>query len=74
MLKKTLLGETKLPIVSEKEQQKIINNIVGSFRLEGLEITEQTIADMHRVNQGELTTEQAIQNGLARIKREEIQQ
>lgn len=63
-----------MPIVSEKEQQKIINNIVGSFRLEGLEITEQTIADMHRVNQGELTTEQAIQNGLARIKREEIQQ
>lgn len=63
-----------MPIVSEKEQHKIINNIVGSFRLEGLEITEQTIADMHRVNQGELTTEQAIQNGLARIKREEIQQ
>ncbi|MGG4603714.1 antitoxin VbhA family protein [Paenalcaligenes sp. Me131] len=63
-----------MPIVSEKEQQKIINNIVGSFRLEGLEITEQTIADMHRVNQGELTTEQAIKNGLARIKREEIQQ
>jgi len=59
--------------LSEITDQEIIATIVGSFRLEGLEIEPQVLADMERINQGELTTEQAIQNAFDRIEREKVQ-
>jgi len=61
-----------MPTMEEKKQREIIENIIGSFRLEGLEIEPEVIADMERIDRGELTTEQAIKNALDRVKREEI--
>jgi len=62
-----------MPTIEEKKQREIIENIVGSLRLEGLELEPEVIADMERIDRGELTTEQAIKNAFDRVKREEIQ-
>jgi len=59
--------------VEQSRQEAIIATVVGSHRLEGLEIESQVLNDMRRVMNKEITTEQAIQNVLARIKSEEIQ-
>jgi len=55
------------------KQEAIITTIVGSHRLEGLELEPQVLADMRRVAKNEITTQQAIENAFSRIKCEEIQ-
>jgi len=57
----------------ENAYRETIATIIGSFRLEGLEIEPEVIADMERINRGELTTDQAIKNAFDRVKRAEIQ-
>lgn len=54
-----------------KKTKDIIATISGSLRLEGLEIEPEVIADIERVDRGELTTEQAIKRAFDRIKRQE---
>jgi len=66
-------GGQKLPTIAEKKQREIIATIVGSLRLEGLEVEPQVMADMERIDRGELTTEQAIKSAFDRVTREEIQ-
>jgi len=58
---------------SEIAQQRAIDNIVGSFRLEGLEIDEQALDDMKRVDRGEMSTDEAVKIALERVKNEEVQ-
>jgi len=59
--------------IVEKTQQEIISTIIGSLRLEGLEVEPKVLADMESIDRGELTTEQAIKNAFDRVRREEIQ-
>lgn len=54
-----------------EENDRTIKTIIGSLRLEGLEIDPDVIADMKRIDRGELTTEQAIKNAFDRIKQKE---
>lgn len=54
-----------------EENDRTIKTIIGSLRLEGLEIDQKVIADMKRIDQGELTTEQAIKKAFDRIKQKE---
>lgn len=56
---------------TEKKQSEVIATIVGSFRLEGLEVEPEVIADVERIDRGELTTEQAIKKAFDRVMREE---
>lgn len=62
-----------MPKIAQEKQRETIATIVGSLRLEGLEVEPQVMADMERIDRGELTTEQAIKNALDRVTREEIQ-
>jgi len=59
--------------VEQSRQEATIASIIGSHRLEGLELEPQVLDDMRRVMRNEITTEQAIQNAFSRIKSEEIQ-
>lgn len=54
-----------------EENDRTIKTIIGSLRLEGLEIDPKVIADMKRIDQGELTTEEAIKKAFDRIKQKE---
>ena len=40
--------------------EALIQTIIGSFRLEGIELSEEVIAYMRRVARNEITTDQAI--------------
>lgn len=71
--KKCHEGGHKMPKIAVKTPSATIATIVGSLRLEGLEVEPQVIADMERIDRGELTTEQAIKNAFDRVTREEIQ-
>ncbi|MFC3337494.1 antitoxin VbhA family protein [Paracandidimonas soli] len=53
--------------ISRKNQQRI-SNVVGSWRLEGLTVETQVLADSQRIVRGEMTIDAAVQNALARIK------
>jgi ADP-ribose diphosphatase len=54
------------------KNDETIATIIGSLRLEGLQVEAAVVADMHRIDRGELTTEQAIQNAIGRVWDEEI--
>lgn len=62
-----------MPTIAEEKQRETIATIVGSLRLEGLEVEPQVMADMQCIDRGEMTTEQAIKNAFDRVTREEIQ-
>lgn len=57
--------------MKSKRQAEVIATIVGSLRLEGLQVEPEVVADMERIDRGELTTEQAIQYAFGRIKQQE---
>lgn len=56
--------------MTDEEHQQIINSIIGSWRLAGLELDANTVDDMWRIYNGSLTTEQAIKNLIEEIKAE----
>lgn len=57
--------------MNAKHQTDVIATIVGSLRLEGLQVEPEVIADMKRIDRGELTTEQALKKAFDRIKQQE---
>jgi len=57
--------------VNAKHQTETIATIVGSLRLEGLQVEPEVLADMQRIDRDELTTDQAIKNAFDRIKQQE---
>jgi len=59
--------------VKQSRQEAIIASVVGSHRLEGLELEAPVLKDMERLLSDEITIEQAIQNVLFRIKSEKVQ-
>ena len=58
--------------ITEKKQSENIAAVIGTLRLEGLELDPKVIADMESVERGEITTEQAIQKAFDRVIREKI--
>jgi len=58
--------------VEKNRQEAIIASILGTHRLEGLEVEPQVLVDIRRIMNREITAEQAIQNTFSRIKSEEI--
>ncbi len=42
-------------------------NIIGSWRMEGLTLNDDTVADMYALSRGSMTVEQAVHNVLARL-------
>ena len=42
-------------------------NIIGSWRMEGLTLNDDTVADMYALSWGSMTVEQAVNNVLARL-------
>jgi hypothetical protein len=44
-----------------KERHQAVVNAVASQRLEGLEVDAETVADMHRIADGEATTDQVVE-------------
>lgn len=57
--------------MNANRQTEIIATIVGSLRLEDLQVEPEVIADMKSIDSDKLTTEQAIQNAFDRIKQQE---
>jgi hypothetical protein len=43
-----------------KDRQRAVDNAVASQRLEGLEVDAETIADMHRIADGDATVDEVI--------------
>jgi len=57
--------------MTHEKPNDTITTIVGSLRLEGLKVEPEVIADMKLINQGELTTEEALKIAFDRIKQQE---
>ncbi|ANN65960.1 antitoxin VbhA family protein [Bordetella bronchialis] len=49
------------------QRHRAVENAVASQRLEGLEVDAETIADMHRIADGEVTTEEIVEKVKRRI-------
>jgi len=60
--------------MTHEKPNDTITTIVGSLRLEGLKVEPEVIADMKLINQGELTTEEALKRAFDRIKQQEQQE
>lgn len=48
--------------------QNTIENIIGSWRIEGLEISPETIRDMERATLGEISFDEAVQAAIQRAR------
>ncbi|MDO5638824.1 MAG: antitoxin VbhA family protein [Neisseria sp.] len=48
------------------EQRNVIENLIGSWRMEGLEPSAEIVRDMERVSAGEISCEEAVQSAIAR--------
>lgn len=53
------------------EARVAIRNIVGSWRIEGLEISKETIRDMELCSLGKITPDEAVQRVIERSKIDE---
>jgi len=59
--------------VNKTKENLIINEIIATHKLEGLEVEQCVLEDIRLVINNKLTTEQAIKKAFARIKNEQIQ-
>ena len=56
-------------MVDKALQKKMLKSIIGSARIEGLEIDSDTLSDANRVIDREISTNEAIARLLAKSKR-----
>ncbi|MDO5073166.1 MAG: antitoxin VbhA family protein [Neisseria animaloris] len=47
-------------------ERNTIENIIGSWRLEGLEVSHETIQDMQRATLGEISFDEAVKAAIQR--------
>ena len=57
----------KSMMIDEKLRLDLINSIIGSWRIEGLYLNCQVVADMHSLSLGLIDIQQAVNNVLARF-------
>lgn len=61
------------PEIMYADITELIENIDAPMRLEGLKLSAEAIEDMHKVDRGEMTTEEAVQRSIRRFTVEKVQ-
>jgi hypothetical protein len=51
-----------------RRNMQAVAHAIGQQELEGLKVTEATVADLHRAARGEIGTDEVIQNICRRVK------
>jgi len=55
-------------VQAETRQKAVIENIIASHRLEGVDLGSEVIADMERAAKGDITTSIALERAIERFK------